>query len=169
MHLVECVSLCILVLWCCMIYQNVRCEMLYISFHCAMLVWGHLDAWIIVARVLYDVNCCLLTELDDLPFFCILCVHPMSLMSTWVLSYLIPSLLWCNPCIFVSLVVSTSSSWSRVLAVSVLLGWICYIMMLLNLLLQVILCIIWRSPLRMFCYTCNALSIHARGYIYSLL
>ena len=63
-------------------------------------------------------------------FHCILCVHPMSLMSTWVLSYIMPSLLWCNPCIFVSLVVSASSSWSRVLAVTVLLGWICYIMML---------------------------------------
>ena len=33
----------------------------------------------------------------------------------------------------------------------------CYV----NLLLQVILCIIWRCSLRMFCYTCYALSIHA--------
>ena len=51
-----------------MIYQNVHHEMLFISFHCAMLVWVHLDALIIVARVLYDVNCCLLTEIADLSF-----------------------------------------------------------------------------------------------------
>ena len=33
-----------------------------------MLVSVHLDALIIVARVLYDVNCCLLTDLGDLSF-----------------------------------------------------------------------------------------------------
>ena len=33
-----------------------------------MLVCDHLDALIIVARVLYDVNCCLFTELGDLSF-----------------------------------------------------------------------------------------------------
>ena len=33
-----------------------------------MLVCDHLDARIIVARVLYDVNCCMLTELGDLYF-----------------------------------------------------------------------------------------------------
>ena len=33
-----------------------------------MLVCDHLDALIIVARVLYDVNCCLLSELGDLSF-----------------------------------------------------------------------------------------------------
>ena len=63
-------------------------------------------------------------------FHCILCVHPMSLMYTWVLSYIMPSLLWCNLCIFVSLVVSASSLWSRVLVVAILLGWICYFVML---------------------------------------
>ena len=47
--------------------------MLSILFHCAMLVWVmfirvHLDALIIVSRVLYAVNCCLLSELDDLSF-----------------------------------------------------------------------------------------------------
>ena len=42
--------------------------MLLILFHCAMLVSVHLDALVIVARVLYDVNCCLLTELGDLSF-----------------------------------------------------------------------------------------------------
>ena len=51
-----------------MIYQNVHCEMLFISFHCVMLVWVHVDALIIIARVQYDVNCCLLTELGDLSF-----------------------------------------------------------------------------------------------------
>ena len=33
-----------------------------------MFILVHLDALIIVARVLYDVNCCLLSELDDLSF-----------------------------------------------------------------------------------------------------
>ena len=55
------------------IYRNVRHEMLSILFHCAMLVWVmfirvHLDALIIIARVLYDVNYCLLSELHDLSF-----------------------------------------------------------------------------------------------------
>ena len=63
-------------------------------------------------------------------FHCILCVHPMSLMSTLILSYIMPPWQWCNPCIFLSLVVSASSLLSRVLVVTVLLGWICYIMML---------------------------------------
>ena len=63
--------------------------------------------------------------------FCyVWCVHSMSMSSTCVLNYVMPSLQRCNPCIFVSLVVSASSSWSRVLAVVVLLGWTCYIMML---------------------------------------
>ena len=63
-------------------------------------------------------------------FCCIWCVHLMSMSSTCVSNYDMPSLQGCNPCIFVSLVVSASSSWSRVLAVIVLLGWICYFVML---------------------------------------
>ena len=42
--------------------------MLFILFHYALLVRVHLDALIIVARVLYNVNCCLLTELVVLSF-----------------------------------------------------------------------------------------------------
>ena len=42
--------------------------MLLMSFHFSMLVCVHLDAQIIVAIVLYDVNCCLLTELVVLSF-----------------------------------------------------------------------------------------------------
>ena len=52
----------------CIIYQNVHCEMLFISFHRGMLVWVHIDTLIIVARVLYDVDCCLVAELGDLSF-----------------------------------------------------------------------------------------------------
>ena len=63
-------------------------------------------------------------------FCCIWCVHPMSMSSTCVLYYIMPSLQGCHPCIFVSCVVSASSLLSRVLAVSVLLGWICYFVML---------------------------------------
>ena len=51
-----------------MLYGNVHQDVIFISFHCAMIVCVHLDALIIVARVLYDVNCCLLTELDVLSF-----------------------------------------------------------------------------------------------------
>ena len=51
-----------------MIYQNVHHEMLLSVFHCAMLVWVHLDAQISGAGVLYDVYCCYLSELDVLLF-----------------------------------------------------------------------------------------------------
>ena len=63
-------------------------------------------------------------------FCCIWCVRLMSLSSTCVLWYIMPSSQWCHPCIFVSLVVSASSLLSGVLAVAVLLDWFCYIMML---------------------------------------
>ena len=63
--------------------------------------------------------------------FCwILCLHPMNLSPTCVLNYIMPSLQWCHPCIFLGLVVSASSLLSRVFAVAVLLVWICYNMML---------------------------------------
>ena len=39
-----------------------------ISFHCIMFIWVHIDAWIIIARVLHDAVCCLLTELALLSF-----------------------------------------------------------------------------------------------------
>ena len=52
----------------CIIYQIDHLVVLFIVFHCAMFFWGHLDALMIVARVLYDVICCLLSELDDLSF-----------------------------------------------------------------------------------------------------
>ena len=50
------------------ICQIVRLVMLFILFNCTMFIRVHLDALIIVARVLYDVNCCLLSELGDLSF-----------------------------------------------------------------------------------------------------
>ena len=54
----------------------------------------------------------------------------MSMISTCVLYYIMPSLQRCNPCIFVSLVLSASSLLSRVVDVAVLLDLFCYIMML---------------------------------------
>ena len=63
-------------------------------------------------------------------FRCILCVHPMRLMSTCVLIYIMPYVQECLPCFCVSFAVSASSLLSSVLVVAVLLGWICYIMML---------------------------------------
>ena len=140
----------------CVAYQNVCLDEYIISSHCIIFIWAHLDAWIIVARVLYDVNCCLFTELGDCLFHCILCVHPMSMSSTCVLNYIMPSLQGCNPCIFVSLVLSASRLCSRVLVVTVLLGWICYIMMLRKPAATSLLCIIWRCSVRMFCtYSCS--------------
>ena len=50
------------------IYRNVRLEMLFILFHCAVFIGVHLDAQISGARVLYVVNCCYLSELGDLLF-----------------------------------------------------------------------------------------------------
>ena len=57
---------CILLRFACMIYLNVRLEMLFILFHYAMLIWVHLDAQILGARVLYAVTCCYLSELGVL-------------------------------------------------------------------------------------------------------
>ena len=42
--------------------------MLLIMFHYAMLIWVHLDAQILGARVLYAVTSCYLSELGDLLF-----------------------------------------------------------------------------------------------------
>ena len=42
-------------------------------------------------------------------FHCILCVHPMSMSSTCVLYYIMPSLQWCLCCIFVIFVVTSTS------------------------------------------------------------
>ena len=52
-------------------------------------------------------------------FHCILCVHPMSLMSICVLNYIMPSLLGCLPCIFVIYVVTSTSMQTRLRDVSV--------------------------------------------------
>ena len=51
-----------------MIYRNVHPIVLFVLYHWVMLIRVHIDAVIIVARVLYDVNCCLFTELGDLSF-----------------------------------------------------------------------------------------------------
>ena len=63
-------------------------------------------------------------------FCCILCVHPLSMSPTLVLIYDMPSFQRCYPCIFLCLLVSASSLLSSVLVVTVLLGWICYFVML---------------------------------------
>ena len=54
----------------------------------------------------------------------------MSMSSTCLLYYIMSSLKGCLSCIFVSLVVSVSSLLSRVFAVTILLDYFCYIMML---------------------------------------
>ena len=109
-------------------------------------------------------------------FCCILCVHPMSINSRCVLDLIMPYLQWFLACILVIYVVTSTSMQSRlrdvadfcdlvISAKSVSVIFCCHV----NLLLQVSLCIIWRCSLKMFCYTCHAISIHAPGSIYSLL
>ena len=97
------------------------------------------------------------------------CVHPVRLMSTCMLIYAMPYFQWCQPCIFVSCVLSASSLLSRVVAAAVFLAdsviFCCYV----NMLLLIMLCIIWRCSINMFWYTCLALSIYALGCNYSLL
>ena len=97
------------------------------------------------------------------------CVHPMGLMSSSVLIYAMPSFQGCHPCIFVICVLSASSLLIGVLVVVVFLTasviFCCYV----NMLLQVISCIIWRCSINMFWCTCHPLSIHALGCNYSLL
>ena len=97
------------------------------------------------------------------------CVHPMSMSSTWMLIYAMPSFQGCMPCIFVSCVLSVSSLLSRVVDVAVFLAdsviFCCYV----NMLLLIILCIIWICSINMFWSTCLDLSIYALGCNYSLL
>ena len=109
-------------------------------------------------------------------FCCIWCVHHMSMSSTWVLNYIMPSLQGLLSCIFVVYVVTSTSMQSSlrdvadfcdlvISAKSESVIFCCYV----NLLSQWVLCIIWRYSLRMFCYTCYALSIHAHVWIYGVL
>ena len=51
-----------------MICQNVQCEMIFILFHCAIFIRGHIDAQIFVGRGLVAVNLWFLSELGDLLF-----------------------------------------------------------------------------------------------------
>ena len=92
-----------------LICQIVRLNEYFISFHCIMFIWAHLDAWIIVARVLYNVVCCLLTEHAHLSFLpCLMCAS-YEVDVYILLNYAMPSLHWCMPCIFlINLVTSTS-------------------------------------------------------------
>ena len=69
--------------------------------------------------MLYDVVCCLLTELAHLSFLPYWCVHPMRLMSTYVLNYAMSSLDRCLPCIFVINVVTSTSTLTRLRDVAV--------------------------------------------------
>ena len=109
-------------------------------------------------------------------FCCIWCVHSMSMRSTYVLYYIMPSLQGCLSCIFKISVVSSTSMKSSlhdvadfcdlvISAKSVAVALWC----LVNLLSPWVLCIIWRCSLRMFCYKCYSLSIHALSCIYRLL
>ena len=109
-------------------------------------------------------------------FHCILCVHPMSMSSICILFYIMSSLQGCMPCIFVIYVVTSTSMPSSlrdvadccdlvISAKSVAVAVWCHV----NLLPSWVLCLIWRCSLRVFCFTCYAISIHALVCIYSLL
>ena len=96
MHLVRLITTCMFVRmrwsWYVLVYHG----MIFILLYCGMLIWVHLDALILIARVLYDVSCCLLTELDDLSFSLHFMCASYELYVYIVLSYNMPSLLWCN-------------------------------------------------------------------------
>ena len=85
-----------------------------------MLVWDHLDALIIVARVLYDVNYCLLTEFGDLSFSLhFVCASYkldvyMSFELHHVIFTVVQSMYFCGSC-------SVCIELVRVLAITVLL------------------------------------------------
>ena len=102
-----------------MIYQNVRHEILFISFHCSMFVWVHLDALIIIAKVLYDVDCCLLTELDVLLFLLHLMCASYGHELYRCFDLAMPSLQRFMPCIFVIYVLTSTSMQTRLRDVSV--------------------------------------------------
>ena len=98
---------------------------------------------------------------------CLFChvwrVHPMRLMSTCVLNYVMPSLQRCLPCIFVICMVTSTSLQSGAFVNAdfrdltfplspCLLLFCCHV----NLMLQRDSCIFWRCSVRMFCsYCCN--------------
>ena len=69
-----------------------------------MLVWIHIDDLIIAAMVLYDVNRCLLTELDDLSFslhfVCASYEHEvyMCFELHHAIFTVVPSLYFCESC-----------------------------------------------------------------------
>ena len=93
-------------------YQNVHPREYIISFHCIIFIWAHLDAWIIVARVLHNVICCLLTERAHLSFLpCLMCAS----YEVDVYMYCDTSchLRGCMTCIFVINVVTSTSMQTR--------------------------------------------------------
>ena len=136
--------------------------MLFISFHCAMFIWVHLDSQISGARVLIAVNCCYLSELEDLLFFVAI---DLCILWAWALHvflmYAMPSLQRCMPCIFVIYVVTSTSMETRLRDISdfrdcnftvCLLLFCCYVSMCL----QRVPCLFWVCSVRMFCsYSCN--------------
>ena len=96
-----------------MICQNVHQVVLFILFHWAMFIWGHLAAQISDARVLYNVSFCFLTDCGHLSFLLhLLCAsYGHELYMCFVLC--MPSLHRCLPCIFVINVVTSTSKQTR--------------------------------------------------------
>ena len=139
------------------IYQNVHQDVLFILFHWAMFIWGHIDAQISDARVLYNVSFWFLTDCGICHFCYIYCVHLMGMSSTYVLYYAMPSLQRCLPCTFVISVMISTSMQTRHLNVvdfrdlvnsvsHVLLLFLCHV----NLMLQRDPCIFWDTSVRKF-------------------
>ena len=109
----------------------------------------------------------LVTDSYQIMSFCHFCiiksVHLLSMSSTCVLKYAMPSFQWYSPCIFVIYVVTSTSIQSRprnisdfrdlVISLSLcLLLFCCHE----NLMLQRDPCIFWRCSVRIFCrYSCN--------------
>ena len=150
------------------IYKNVHQGMLLILFHCAMLVWVHLDGQISGAGCYMMFTAVTYQILVICYFCCNWSAHLMSMSSTCVLIYAMPSLQRCMPCIFVIYVVTSTSMQTRLRDVSVFrdFGFSLSLLLLLfcchvSMCLQWDPCFFWVSSVRMFCrYNC-ALSNHA--------
>ena len=152
-----------------MIHQNVQQNVLFILFHWAIFIWGHLDTRISVARVLYNVSFWFLTECVHLSFFAtfIVCI-----LWAWALD-----VTWTMPCLLYrgAYHVFLWSMWwlaqacklgfvMLLISVPVLLLFWCHV----NLMLQRDPCIFWDTSVRVFWTIGYFLSIHSLGCNYGV-
>ena len=120
MHLVSYVTLYLLILWWWLWYAHVVLFILY-----TLVCFSFMLGCIYVSYSMLQKCMLLLTAGNcyNLPichFYIFLCDFLLSIMSTCFRSIIMPSLQGCNTCIFICLVVSSSSFWSGILAVNIM-------------------------------------------------